>query len=122
MSSPDVDDLKAEPGYEPDTDEVQSLDSEVLHEYRPNRWKGDRERWQRLTEAERQDHRAINSIRDQDLSAHLYNAFAMKKRSNAAASAPIRTRSVCLDSRGGVRVGPLLTEQAESKRRRLSAT
>lgn len=93
-SSPDLDGIKAEPSYEPDTDEVQSLDSEVLHRYRPNRWSGFRQHWLELTEAERLDAQALDNIRKQDLSAHLYNAFAIKSRAKAALSAPPRTRGV----------------------------
>ena len=117
MSSPpnNGDSFQEEPGYEPDTDDVQSLDSEVLYEYRPNRWKGRRDKWQTLTEAERLDYRAVNNIRNQDLSIHLYNAFAMKNRRNAALSAPPLTRSASYQTTNTKRDWRQLTTRAGSK-------
>jgi len=54
--------------------------SEQSESTRPNRFKGPRSTWRRLTEDERLVSTSITQLRDQDLSVHLYNAHAMKRR------------------------------------------
>ncbi|TPX15509.1 uncharacterized protein E0L32_004489 [Thyridium curvatum] len=79
MSAPS----KGEDGNIPfdyDTDEIRSIDSEDLYEARPNRWKGSHATWRTLTEDDRLTHTALEQTRNQDLSVHLYNAFALKHR------------------------------------------
>lgn len=61
------------------TDEIRSIDSEELHETRPNRWTGPASTWRKLTAEDRQTYAAIEAIRNRDLSLHLYNAFALKR-------------------------------------------
>ncbi|KAI6374801.1 hypothetical protein MCOR25_003065 [Pyricularia grisea] len=63
-----------------DTDDVRSISSTELREARPNRWKGPASTWRALTEQDRLTHEAFVSLRNQDLSAHLYTAFALKRR------------------------------------------
>jgi len=92
MSS--ADDVEGETRYEPDTDEVLSNDDATLYKYRPNRWKGERKVWEGLTEGERFDARALDKLKSQDLSAHLYNAFAMRSRANMPLPDMRLTRSV----------------------------
>jgi hypothetical protein len=53
--------------------------SEVSDSTRPNRFKGPESTWRKLTERERLVHMSMTKLRDQDLSAHLYNAHAMKR-------------------------------------------
>ncbi|KAK5630548.1 hypothetical protein RRF57_006263 [Xylaria bambusicola] len=60
--------------YLPDSD-----DSNDSNE-RLNRWSGAPSTWQQLNNAEIDTHIALNEIRNQDLSIHLYNAFALKRR------------------------------------------
>ncbi|KAH6672263.1 RNA polymerase I-specific transcription initiation factor-domain-containing protein [Halenospora varia] len=47
---------------------------------RPNRWDGPAGTWQSLTEQERGLAASLDDLRNRDLSIHLYNAFALKKR------------------------------------------
>ncbi|ESZ97272.1 hypothetical protein SBOR_2346 [Sclerotinia borealis F-4128] len=47
---------------------------------RENRWKGPAPTWQRITEEERGLAASLDEIRNKDLSIHLYNSFALKKR------------------------------------------
>jgi len=63
-----------------DTDDINSLESDELHDNRPNRWRGPRWQWNRLTEQDRLEYTAFQNIRNQDLSIHLYNASALKRR------------------------------------------
>ena len=51
--------------------------SEANHQ---NRFKGPRSTWRKLTEDERLVFISMTQMRDQDLSVHLYNAHAMKRR------------------------------------------
>lgn len=60
--------------YLPDSDDSRSEDE------RPNRWTGPPSTWQQLNSAEINTLTALNEIRSQDLSIHLYNAFALKHR------------------------------------------
>ena len=50
------------------------------HSARPNRWTGPPSTYLSLTEQERGLAASLNQIRDQDLSIHLYNAHALKRR------------------------------------------
>ncbi|KAL2015841.1 hypothetical protein VTK56DRAFT_4709 [Thermocarpiscus australiensis] len=63
-----------------DTDEIASMDSDELHETRPNRWKGNPDTWRTWTEKDRRTWTALVNARCQDLAVHLYNAYALKKR------------------------------------------
>ncbi|KAL8382508.1 hypothetical protein RB595_006336 [Gaeumannomyces hyphopodioides] len=75
----------AEPAdWDLDTDDVRSISSSDLYEARPNRWRGPRSTWRDLTEADRLDHDALVSLRNQDLAVHLYNAFMLKRRRRLA--------------------------------------
>ncbi|KAI9641042.1 hypothetical protein NHQ30_010470 [Ciborinia camelliae] len=47
---------------------------------RENRWKGPASTWQRITEEERGLAASLDELRNRDLSVHLYNSFALKKR------------------------------------------
>lgn len=61
------------------TDEINSLASEDLYTSRPNRWSGAASTWRTFTEEDRQTYAALAALRDKDLSAHLYNAFALRR-------------------------------------------
>jgi hypothetical protein len=69
-----------EEDWDKDTDEINSLDSEELHETRPNRWQGAPATWKVLTEQDRSVHIALENVQNQALSLHLYNAFALKRK------------------------------------------
>lgn len=73
--------------WELDSDEIASIASEDLHEHRPNRWTGPKSTWRTLTEEDRLVWQSMKQIQDQDLAVHLYNAFALKRRSQNAATA-----------------------------------
>ncbi|KAM0440997.1 hypothetical protein ACHAPT_000302 [Fusarium lateritium] len=73
--------------WELDSDEIASIASEDLHENRPNRWTGPKSTWRTLTEEDRLLWQSMKQLQDQDLSVHLYNAFALKRRSRDAESA-----------------------------------
>ncbi|TGO89283.1 hypothetical protein BPOR_0116g00090 [Botrytis porri] len=47
---------------------------------RENRWNGPPSTWQQITEEERGLAASLDELRNRDLSLHLYNAFALKKR------------------------------------------
>jgi hypothetical protein len=47
---------------------------------RPNRWKGPPSTWTSLTSQERGLAASLDSIRNSDLSIHLYNSYALKRR------------------------------------------
>lgn len=70
--------------WDKSTSEIQSEDSDDLHENRPNRWKGLPQSWRTITEEERLTYNAFVRLRNQDLSLHLYNAWALKQRAAAA--------------------------------------
>jgi len=71
--------------YLPDSDDSNDEDE------RPNQWKGHPSTWQQLNSAEIDTYTALNEIRNQDLSLHLYNAFALKKRhENADGKGPLK--------------------------------
>ncbi|KAL8298215.1 hypothetical protein RB597_006887 [Gaeumannomyces tritici] len=75
----------AEPAdWDLDTDDVRSISSSDLYEARPNRWRGPRSTWRDLTEADRLDHDALVSLRNQDLAVHLYSAFVLRRRRRLA--------------------------------------
>jgi hypothetical protein len=65
--------------WDKSTSEIQSEDSDDLHENRPNRWKGPSSSWRTITEEDRLTHNALERLRNQDLSVHLYNAFKLKQ-------------------------------------------
>ncbi|KAI0474011.1 RNA polymerase I-specific transcription initiation factor-domain-containing protein [Xylariaceae sp. FL0804] len=72
--------------YLPDSDESEYEDE------RPNRWFGPSSTWQQLNSAEIDTLRALDDIRNQDLSIHLYNAFALRQgrgRPREDARAPV---------------------------------
>lgn len=60
-------------------DDIRSIDSDELHETRPNRWTGPGSTWRKLTAGDRAVHAALEAVRHRDLSVHLYNAFALKR-------------------------------------------
>lgn len=69
--------------WDKSTSEVQSEDSEDLFETRPNRWRGPLQSWRSLTEEDRLTNNALDRLRDQDLSVHLYNSFALSRNTQA---------------------------------------
>lgn len=64
--------------WDKSTSEIQSEDSADLFASRPNRWRGPPQSWRTLTEEDRLTFHASERLRNQDLSVHLYNAFALK--------------------------------------------
>lgn len=64
--------------WDKSTSEIQSEDSDELFETRPNRWRGPPQSWRTLTEEDRLTYNAFERLRNQDLSIHLYNAFALR--------------------------------------------
>lgn len=73
-SGDDIDDVPAG-----DTDDADSPGSDELHETRPNRWTGAPSTWRTYTEEDRQTYIALEALRNNDLSSHLYNAFALRR-------------------------------------------
>ncbi|CAK7269973.1 hypothetical protein SEPCBS119000_003849 [Sporothrix epigloea] len=71
---------------DPDTASIATRDSEDLHTRRPNRWRGNPNAWRYVTEHDRAVATALWRTRDCDLSAHLYNAFFIKKQAQASGS------------------------------------
>jgi len=63
-----------------DDSEKSVASSEISESDRPNRFKGPRSTWRMLTADERLVSTSMTQLRDQDLSIHLYNAHAMKRR------------------------------------------
>lgn len=68
-------DAEISTGSESETDE-----SDEEQPTRPNRFQGAPHTWKRYTAADRQIAAFLDQIRDGDLSAHLYNAHALKSR------------------------------------------
>lgn len=54
--------------------------SEASSSNRPNKFKGSKSTWRNFTKEERLIASSLTRLRDQDLSIHLYNAHAMKRR------------------------------------------
>jgi len=71
QKSVEMRDSASESSYEPS-------DSEEIE--RPNRWTGPPSTWQSLTAQERGLAASLIELRNRDLSLHLYNAFALKRR------------------------------------------
>ncbi|ROW07874.1 hypothetical protein VMCG_03668 [Cytospora schulzeri] len=65
--------------WDKSTSEIQSEDSDELFEHRPNRWRGPPQSWRTITEEDRLTYNAFERLRNQDLSVHLYNAFALRQ-------------------------------------------
>lgn len=72
--------------WDKSTSEIQSEDSDDLHENRPNRWKGLPQSWRSITEEDRLTYNALERLRNQNLSLHLYNAFKLKHGQPSAAA------------------------------------
>lgn len=72
--------------WDKSTSEIQSEDSDYLHENRPNRWRGPPQTWRGITEEEALAYNAFARLRNQDLSLHLYNAWALRQRQTQAAA------------------------------------
>lgn len=72
--------------WDKSTSEIQSEDSEDLFDARPNRWRGAPQSWRTLTEDDRLTNTALERLRNQDLSVHLYNAFALRRQKQQVAS------------------------------------
>nr|CAE76577.1 hypothetical protein [Neurospora crassa] len=66
--------------WDKDTEEINSIASDELHETRPNRWNGAPSTWLTFTAHERKAYQALEGLRRRDLSAHLYNAHALRTR------------------------------------------
>lgn len=73
--------------WELDSDEIGSITSEDLHEYRPNRWTKAESAWLTLAEEELQLWQSMKKLEGQDLAIHLYNAHQLKRRGMNAATA-----------------------------------
>lgn len=65
--------------WDKSTSEIQSEDSDELFESRPNRWRGLPQSWRTITEEDRLTYNALERLRNQDLSVHLYNASALRR-------------------------------------------
>ncbi|KAI6712486.1 hypothetical protein JHW43_004969 [Diplocarpon mali] len=66
---------------EDDDDSFEASDSDSDHAVlRPNRWHGAPSTWASYTEAERGLAASLDTLRNEDLSVHLYNAHALKRR------------------------------------------
>lgn len=65
--------------WDKSTSEIQSEDSDELFNTRPNRWRGPQQSWRTLTEEDRLTYNAFERLRNEDLSVHLYNAFALRQ-------------------------------------------
>ena len=65
--------------WDKSTSEIQSEDSDELFENRPNRWRGPPQSWRAITEEDRLAYNALERLRNQDLSVHLFNAFSLKQ-------------------------------------------
>ena len=63
-------------------------DSEESVIQRPNRWRGAPSSWNKLTAQERGLAASLDQIRNADLSIHLYNAHALKRRAREFADDP----------------------------------
>lgn len=72
--------------WDKSTSEIQSEDSDDLHENRPNRWRGPSQSWRTITEEERLTYNAFVRLRNEDLSLHLYNAWKLRQRARRTAS------------------------------------
>jgi hypothetical protein len=73
-------------------------DNEFDADDRPNRWTGNPSTWQSLTEQERGLATSLDQIRNQDLSIHLYNAHALKKRALSKSQRPRDNRGQSNDT------------------------
>lgn len=91
-------DLEHLPGYELEgsLDEAdEEVEEEEEEDERPNRWRGPKSTWQQYNSQEISTLTALKEIHDRDLSVHLYNAFALKRRykkvqqDRAAADGPV---------------------------------
>lgn len=69
-----------EPDEEEEEEEEEEDDDDDDEPVRPNRFLGQPQAWQSLTEADRQVADSLAQIQDTDLAAHLYNAHALKRR------------------------------------------
>jgi hypothetical protein len=65
--------------YNVSQDDNESV-SEESDFVRPNRWTGAPSTWLSITEQERGVAASLDELRNRDLSIHLYNAHALKKR------------------------------------------
>lgn len=72
--------------WDKSTSEIQSEDSDDLYESRPNRWKGLPQSWRSITEEDRLTYNALERLRNQNLSLHLYNTFKLKHGQPSAAA------------------------------------
>lgn len=63
-----------------DSDEIASINSEDLHQSRPNRWTGESSTWRHYTRQERMLWRSLKQLGNENLAKHLYNAIELAKR------------------------------------------
>ncbi|KAI0178963.1 hypothetical protein GGR52DRAFT_569868 [Hypoxylon sp. FL1284] len=68
------------PSHESDGSFDEEDDDDDDEDLRPNRWRGPKSTWQQYNSQEINTVTALKEIRDRDLSVHLYNAFALKRR------------------------------------------
>ncbi|ODA78436.1 hypothetical protein RJ55_05817 [Drechmeria coniospora] len=71
---------EAPAGWDFDSDEIASINSQDLHDNRPNRWRGPKSSWRTLTADERLLWRSMQQLQHQDLSVHLYDVFALRRQ------------------------------------------
>ncbi|PKY02082.1 hypothetical protein P168DRAFT_292190 [Aspergillus campestris IBT 28561] len=67
-------------------------------EYRPNRFRGPDSTWRNITAEDRQNAQALEEMRARDLSAHLYNAFALRLRARDIARQAARSKTLLSES------------------------
>jgi hypothetical protein len=84
---------------------VSSVESPSTSTSRPNTFRGNKKSWLRYTAAERGLAASLDQIRAGDLSIHLYNAHALKRRlrsqQNIDESEPWQSKDRWIDDRGG---------------------
>lgn len=79
----------------PDSDDSEQTDD--LEPLRPNKWQGAPSTWTTLTVQERGLAASLDQIRNADLSIHLYNAHALKRRAREFEENPEVSTS-CIDT------------------------
>ncbi|KAH6720600.1 hypothetical protein BKA61DRAFT_237580 [Leptodontidium sp. MPI-SDFR-AT-0119] len=78
-----------------DNQSSSASDSENDHgDVRPNRWTGPPTSWQSVTEPERVLAASLDILRNGDLSIHLFNAHALKKRARDLERPEVRDKSI----------------------------
>lgn len=84
---------------DPNSGSEESHETEVT---RPNRWQGPKSTWRELTKAERGLAASLDTLRDQNLGVHLFNAHSLKRKAREFEDAEESREEVSLlqDTRG----------------------